>query len=438
MSTPNAKPCMVVRANVRVPSSRAPERLRIWQLDVGRHCSVLGTCLSLQDLHALARKARCRIDPATSAYVLHSWFVDMVLYENALSKLVDKELEKQHAKAAYFVRCAQTEPEIEARWKEVTASGRIAGAYWGAMSHPLCSEELQWRLFGEIHMLSHLVGSSRRSDLARVHDLEGTCASLDGKLAQLKHDHRASLKERKRLEDEVTARRRDGELSTLRLTNAQRRIAALERETLADAFEARIAELERELREERDRAIAAELALSGSETLNDELREAEARATEQVRDLLAENEALESELTAGRICPFASSPDSPGALGSSGSPDGDDLAEVGGLCGKRILCVGGRTNLVQHYRALVERHGGEFLHHDGGLEDSLDAVTRAMSTVDAVVCPIDCVSHAACLKVKRACKHLAKAFVVLRSSGLSSFARGIRMLAAPAPALTPT
>jgi hypothetical protein len=75
---------------------------------------------------------------------------------------------------------------------------------------------------------------------------------------------------------------------------------------------------------------------------------------------------------------------------------------------------------------LVERRGARFLHHDGGLEESLDAVTRGLCSVDAVVCPIDCVSHAACSKVKKACKRLGKQFTVLRSSGLSSFARGIQ------------
>lgn len=178
---------------VQDPKTTVLPRRRVWQLDAGRHCSVLGTCLSLKDLHVIARRAHYRIDPGTSAYMLHSWFVDMVVYPNELSKLVDKELEKQHGKAAHFVRGARTEQEIEARWKDVTARGQIAGAYWGGMSHPLSSEDLQWKLFGEIHMLSHLVGSSRRSDLARVHDLEVTCAGLDGKLAQLKHDHRAVL-----------------------------------------------------------------------------------------------------------------------------------------------------------------------------------------------------------------------------------------------------
>lgn len=401
------------------PPPSLPHRRRIWELDAGRHCSVLGTCLSLNDLHQIARKARYTIDPKSSAYELHSWFVDMVAHANDVAKLVDKELEKRHAKAAHTVRGARTEEEIEARFKEVCAKGMIAGAYWGAMSHPLCSEELQWRLFGEIHMLSHLVGGSRRSDLARVHELEVDCATLDGKLAQLKHDHRCGMKDRKRLEDELTARAREHALAEHRLASVQRRVEDLESRSRTTELESRTRDLERRLREAEERAATAEASLLASQTLAEELQHAVARATEDVAELTAENEALEHELATSIVCPFAS-----GAAV-------DAVVERADLTGKRILCVGGRTNLVQHYRAIVERHGGQFLHHDGGLEESLDAVTRAMSTVDAVLCPVDNVSHAASLKVKKACKHLSKEFVPLRSSGLSSFARGIRAIASP-------
>lgn len=268
-------------------------------------------------------------------------------------------------------------------------------------------------------MLSHLVGASRRSDVARAHDLEVRCAALDERLAQLKHDHRAAVKECKSLTDDLGSRRRERDLSERRLIIAQRRIEQLESQKPVRELQTRIAELDRWLREMAARAATAEAALSDSQVMLAELREHGTRTGEQLRELAAENEALESELTARMVCPFA----------GGAACETDDA--VSGLCGKRILCVGGRTNLIAHYRALVERHGGEFLHHDGGLEESLDAMTRAMSTVDAVLCPIDCVSHAATLKVKRACKHLAKEFIVLRSSGLSSFARGIRTIAHP-------
>lgn len=395
-----------------------PPRRRIWQLEAGKHCSVLGTCLSLQDLHVIARRARYQVDPTTSAYVLHSWFVDMMAEPNDLAKLVDKELEKRHGTTADTVRRACSEREIEARWKEGAERGNLAGAYWGAMSHPLCSEELQWRLFGEIHMLSHMVGSSRRADLARVHDLEASCAASEAKLAQLKHDHRSLSKERKRIEDDLLSTKREAEVAARRLALAHAKISDLESQALVGELRTRNQALEQQLREALDRARVAEASLSECRALNETLRDAGARAASHLRELTAENEALETELASTITCPFI-------------DPTGSDPAKLAaiGLSGKRILCVGGRTNLVQHYRALVERHGGELLHHDGGLEESLDAVTRAMTTVDAVLCPIDCVSHAATLKVKRACKHLAKDFVVLRSSGLSSFARAIRTIA---------
>lgn len=399
------------------PSLVATPRRRTWELQPGWHCSVLGTCLSLNDLHQIARRARYHVEPGTSAYRLHSCFVDMVVYQNDLSKLVDKTLEKRHGKVAQFVRGARDEGEIEARFKEASARGEIASAYWGAMSHPLCTEKLQWGLFGEIHMLSHLMGSSRRADLARVHDLEACCASLEGRLAQVKHDHRAGLKERRRLEDDQISRRRQAELAERRLGTAQRRIVELESKSRTGELENRVAELTERLEAAQRRAANAEAAVSRTETLNQRLKALSEQAAERICELAAENASLETELEASLVCPFA------------GHQEAAPPTGVHTLSGKRILCVGGRPNLIQHYRALVERRGGEFLHHDGGLEESLDAVTRSMSTVDAVVCPIDCVSHAATIKMRRACKHFSKELIVLRTSGLSSFARGIQSIA---------
>lgn len=249
-----------------------------------------------------------------------------------------------------------------------------------------------------------------------------TCGALDGKLAELKHGHRAVLKERKKLEEELEARRHELEALQRRLQAAEERLATLDSEAFAREREAHIERLERELGEARAPASTAESLLSGLRGQLDEALGAGELAVAQVRELTEENAALEAELSASMICPRAR------------CPDRDSQAELFELSGKRILCVGGVRSLIQYYRELVERRCGEFLHHDGGLEESLDAVTRALATVDVVFCSVDCVSHAACLNVKRACKHLAKPFVPLRSSGLSSFARGIQALARPATA----
>jgi len=42
-----------------------------------------------------------------------------------------------------------------------------------------------------------------------------------------------------------------------------------------------------------------------------------------------------------------------------------------------------------------------------------------------VLCPVDCVSHGACLRAKTFCKRTAKTFVPLRSASLSSLAAGL-------------
>jgi len=56
---------------------------------------------------------------------------------------------------------------------------------------------------------------------------------------------------------------------------------------------------------------------------------------------------------------------------------------------------------------VVERAGGQFVHHDGGLEDGESRLWRALGSADVVICPVDCVSHNACL--------LAKQFISARS-----------------------
>ncbi len=83
-----------------------------------------------------------------------------------------------------------------------------------------------------------------------------------------------------------------------------------------------------------------------------------------------------------------------------------DRCQERNLCGKCILYVGGRTNLIRHYRSLVEKYGGQFLHHDGGVETSSKKLQKILPKADAVLFPVDCVSHEASLFVKNALQAL--------------------------------
>ena len=107
------------------------------------------------------------------------------------------------------------------------------------------------------------------------------------------------------------------------------------------------------------------------------------------------------------------------------------------LRGQRILYVGGRAALTPHLRTLVESSNGRFEHHDGGLEASRAGLNCSLAGADMVFCPIDCVSHDACLRVKRHCRQQAKRFIPLRSSGLSAFAAGLQQFSRSAEAAEP-
>jgi len=91
--------------------------------------------------------------------------------------------------------------------------------------------------------------------------------------------------------------------------------------------------------------------------------------------------------------------------------------------------VGGRSHVIDHYREIVARCNGEFDHHDGGIEDKPQRLNALLSSADVVICAIDCVSHDAYNRSKRFCKRFAKPCVLLRSSGVSTFARALEQVA---------
>jgi len=95
------------------------------------------------------------------------------------------------------------------------------------------------------------------------------------------------------------------------------------------------------------------------------------------------------------------------------------------LSGLRILLVGGLRQRVSHFKKLVEGSNGCFVHHDGGMEESLDRLDSLFGRADAVVFPVDCVSHAALGKVKRLCRRWNKPYVPMRRSGIGAFTEAL-------------
>ena len=103
--------------------------------------------------------------------------------------------------------------------------------------------------------------------------------------------------------------------------------------------------------------------------------------------------------------------------------------DVAPLAGRTVLCVGGRTGLIDQYRRMVEASGARFTHHGGGQEDSMHRIDAVLAHADIVVCQSSCVSHSAYWRLKDACKRHNLPCVFLKSCGVSSFARSLESFA---------
>ena len=396
------------------PTSR---RRLLWEVWDGYHCSICGTCLSFAELGKIAGKAGLRFEPDESEHGIHGHFVQLAAKPGRVAKLIQKILDRKYRNTVERFRRAKSEVQVGELWSRALAEGDVPGPYWALMTHPRATPALMVRAFGEVHMLSHLAGATNRADIRRLRTLEGERQELTEQLAvarcrlsereaeqrRLSEDHEAETRE-------LTNRLRAAQAAEMRLDQLEGRLRELEDGEALRMLRARNATLEsefddtrRELRNESQRRSAIERELSALHTAHQEM-------SSTVRELNAECHALESMLRSGI---------------DNTNDGGIEPAAAVDLCGRRVAYVGGRTGIVGHFRALVERLNGHFIHHDGGIEDHEGQLGRVLGQADVVLCPVDCVSHRACLRAKQFCKRNAKPFVPLRSAGLSSFVTGL-------------
>ena len=71
------------------------------------------------------------------------------------------------------------------------------------------------------------------------------------------------------------------------------------------------------------------------------------------------------------------------------------------------------------------RHGGEFQHHDGGLEDRKGLLASGVAWAELVVFPVDCIDHDSAGNLKKMCTRQGVAYVPLRGASVASFAAAL-------------
>ena len=392
---PGGVPPLFVRPVAPVVAPTLTRRTKIWEFSNNLDCSLVGTCLSTADLRQILGKLGLVAD-GVGDHELHHVAVATAGRHDLAAKLLNKALDTRHKLAIAQFAKARSESDLRGLWRDAVRRGDIPGAYWATLTHPAATQPLVREAFGEVHMLSHLVGAANRADIRRLRVLEDDKAALEDRLA------------RQQIAFHKAVVQRDAELAALRQALTHR-IVVEPQPGEARALDRLVSELQRRLATESRRRDAAEAKLTGVRTSLETERIARAEAESRARLLGEELKLVETRLQRQTELPQVHL---------------DDLT---------VLYDGGHKPGVANLLRLGEEHGAIVLHHDGGIEDHPSLLPDMAGRAAVVLFPVDCVSHDAALAVKRVCRRIGKKFIPLRSSGATTFLAALHTLSKVQP-----
>jgi hypothetical protein len=389
---------------LKFEASIGQTRRKLWDLSGYLHCSVIGTCLTANDLRRIVVKAAGSHAQTWSDHDIHKEGARLASRNDALGKLLHKSLDTRHAAILRKFTPAKTGQDILALWKAVKGEGDIPGGYWACVTHPATDEATLRHVFGEVHMLSHLVGSANRADVRRLAELEAEVSALNDKVAR----------QEKRIQ-----------------------MVALERDEKARAYDALVTE--RLLEQRSPQHIASSNSgLTGatdhfrvkleSQTIRLAALEKKQQAWRDERQRLSLELERLSRSEAALIEELGSLEDMIQRLQGHETPEQETRRDLSGV---RFLYVGGRTHHIATLQAEVQKTGATLLHHDGGQSEALSLLPGLISQAQFVLFPLDCVGHNAVSTIKKFCKQAEKPYIPLPRSGLGSLLRALEHVPGP-------
>jgi hypothetical protein len=364
----------------------APRRTKIWEFSTNLHCSIIGTCLSTGELRQVLKKF-AMASPDSTDHELHGVAVTLAGRHDDAARQLHKALDHRHKLSVSQFAKADSPDGVRGMWRDAVKRGDIPGAYWATLTHPHTNQAIIREAFGDVHMLSHLVGSANRADIRRLCQLESEKASLEAKIER----------QQQALHEAVVTR--DSQIRDLRQALADRIVSAVSSTESSDggALQDLVADRERRLAVEIRRRAALEERLQAMQAERDAERAARVEAERTAVALRRELDAVEASLAVP-------------------ADDGPVLR----LDGSILLYVGGRPNQIPPMRAMVEGLGATFLHHDGGVEHHQTLLPGLTSRCDVALFPVDCISHDAANLVKSLCRQAGKRFIPLRTASVTA------------------
>jgi len=393
----------------RRPSLR---RKKIWQLERRFHCSIAGTCFTLDELRRFCRKSQGKPKIPVSDYTLHISFVGIV-GDASEGRPANKYLDRKYQETIRRFDQANSADELRKLWNNAVSQGDVASAFWALVTHPLASEDLLFSVYGEVHMLSHLSGASVRLDMQALTQLRQRTCELERTLKQTRSERLVALRKKDQVIEGLHQRLDQALKNEKKYQDMEKKRQLLEGDEIVTHLRERLEEQANKLITEGVRADRAEASAAEKNRCVQNYHSQNQCLEKQLLKITAERDALENTLE--NVLSTEPMP-----CEKSGSCD--QRVDLHGRC---ILYVGGRNRLCAHFRTLIEQQNGHFIHHDGGREESTQRLDALLTKVDAVLCPLDCVSHDAVNRIKRDCKRYGKHLTLLPQSSLSAFTKGV-------------
>ena len=384
-------------------------RLSIWSIHKRFHCSIIGTCLSIKELQQIGKKLGLKKSLLDKPFQLHGAFVSLSGTRSHEARVIDKHLNRKYQRTIQIFKQARDQNEISILWQKAIEDGDVAASFWALATHPKCLGNLLMDAYGQVHMLSHLCGEPIRLDMPRLAKLQRKLPELELKLKTQEKKFRQSLAKK-----EATIQQLKTLITSLKSSDSQRKLEKLEQTKESVSSLSNSEQLAKQL-------LASQIIIERSSKEAEQWKAIAQEREERCQFLEAhQNKLVTEQSTMERsMSNLLSINQTPDCLNN----------EAIDLCNRCILYVGGRNRQCAHFRELVEQLNGRFLHHDGGVEESSQRLTSMVSKSDAVLCPLDSISHNAMNLIKRDCKNQGKSLQFLRQSSLATFTHGLHLVA---------
>lgn len=396
-----------------------PARRRLWQLPAIAHDLLLATSFAPDALRREAERVLGRLHrvacslEGSDADLLYSVVHDMAS-RNALSEALHARLDERHAIALQRHARLRDADALRESWCMARDGDDLPGALWAVLTHRHGAAVQERALYdARAWVFAHArrglaSGIAGRSDAARLVGTTSELAALHVRLQQQQRSAQDAL-ERQQAE----AARLAGEVARWRSAYDTLRAAGGGPATsIVNASPARSTPANLPTRCERRPPAPIEPAARAADAATCDSRPHD--ATPQV---------AESDEGPAHAQPPERSAAARAPANCAAGP-GDEAA----IRGRRVLCVGGIRRAVTRYRAHVERAGGRFEHHDGGIEDGLHALDGRLGRADLVICQAGCINHEAYHRVKRFCERRGTPCLYLERPSLAQFEQALRGL----------